>query len=74
MVDAAEFIKVDIPSEEKDEQLTEGDNMDLLSRFKIIIFNMRDETLLVMVDMYNAGKLSPLTRLALEAVEAMAED
>jgi hypothetical protein len=40
----------------------------------IALLNMSDKALMICIDLYNAGKLSEKTRLALEAIEALAND
>jgi hypothetical protein len=50
-----------------------GTTMSVLSRF-LVFLKMDDESLKRCVDLYNAGKLSPKSMMALEAIEAAYDD
>lgn len=47
--------------------------MTVLDRF-LAFLKMSDRSLQICVDLYNKGQLSPLSALALEAIEAMYDD
>jgi len=44
--------------------------MSITDRFRALL-RMSDRALMIMIDLYNSGELSPETRLAMEAIDAL---